>query len=182
MPLEESWNTFFNVELILEKLQINGTIQDVVEFGSGYGTFTIPASLKIKGKIFDYDIEPEMIKCLQDKINQNNLSNIILMNRDFLIDGTGLDDNSVDYVMMFNILHAEEPLELLKESYRILKYNGKIGIIHWIYSKDTPRGPSMEIRPTEKQCIEWANISGFNTYGGSFSLPPYHYGIIGIKK
>ena len=174
MPHEEMWNSFFDAKLILEKLELNESINDVVEFGSGYGTFTIPAAAKIKGNIYAFDIEPEMIKSLRDKITDNSISNIKIINKDFLKDGTGLEDNSVDYVMLFNILHAEEPVELLKETYRILKAKGKVGIIHWIHSHDTPRGPSMEIRPTEQQCINWAKTSGFDIFQEPFSLPPYH--------
>ena len=45
----------------------------------------------------------------------------------------GLRNASVDYVFLFNILHGEKPEQLLKESYRILKLGGKVGIIHWNY-------------------------------------------------
>ncbi len=64
-------------------------------------------------------------------------------------------DNSVDYVMLFNILHAEDPVSLLKEAHRILKRDAKVGVIHWIYSDSTPRGPSLDIRPKPHQCIQW---------------------------
>jgi hypothetical protein len=63
--------------------------------------------------------------------------------------------------MMFNILHAEDPLSLLKEAYRILRVNAKVGIIHWIYSELTPREPSLKIRPKTEQCIEWLEQGGF---------------------
>jgi ubiquinone/menaquinone biosynthesis C-methylase UbiE len=84
--------------------------------------------------------------------------------------------------MLFNILHAENPELLLNESFRILKKNGKAGIIHWIYSKDTPRGPSLDIRPTEEKCMEWLQKAGFELDRKPLSLPPYHYGILGFKK
>jgi len=53
-------------------------------------------------------------------------------------EGSGLEDASVDYVMLFNILHAKEPKKLLKEAYRILKPGGKLGIIHWNYDSKPP--------------------------------------------
>ena len=49
MPAEDMWASFFNVELILSELQINSDINDLVEIGCGYGTFTIPAAKKISG-------------------------------------------------------------------------------------------------------------------------------------
>jgi len=51
MPEEKMWEQFFDVEKILNELEINNGIQRLVDFGFGYGTFTIPASKKIKGMI-----------------------------------------------------------------------------------------------------------------------------------
>jgi len=97
-------------------------------------------------------------------------------------DGSGLQDKSVDYTMVFNVLYTgEKPEKLLKEAYRILRYGGKLGIIHWNYDPTTPRGPSMEIRPKPEQCIDWATNSGFNS-PKKYNLKPYHYGIVMKKK
>ena len=43
MPDENHWESFFNIPLIFEKLQINSSVINLAEFGSGYGTFTLPA-------------------------------------------------------------------------------------------------------------------------------------------
>lgn len=79
------------------------------EFGSGYGTFSIPASKIIKGTLFAFDIDQEMIEILNRKIEKDNIKNIKIIKRDFVVNGTGLKEKSVDYVMLFNILHAENP-------------------------------------------------------------------------
>ncbi|RPI71448.1 MAG: class I SAM-dependent methyltransferase [Ignavibacteriales bacterium] len=181
MPPEDYWQTLFNVELILEKLLINEKITDAAEFGSGYGTFSIPAAKKIKGNLFALDIEDEMIHILNKKNAEQGIQNIKVIKTDFMKHGTGLQNNSVDYVMMSNILHAEEPVQLLNESFRILKPGGKAGIIHWIYSDETPRGPSLNIIPKPKQCINWLIKSGFKILKEKISLPPYHYGLVGFK-
>jgi len=181
MPEETYWESFFNSQLILSKLQFNETINDAVEFGSGYGTFTIPAAKIIKGTLFALDIDSVMIERLNQRINETKLSNIKVLNRDFVNEGTGLRENSVDYVMLFNILHAENPLNLLTETYRILKPGGKAGIIHWIHSSITPRGPSLDIRPTSLQCVGWLLEAKFKITNKEISLPPYHYGIIASK-
>jgi len=52
----------------------------------------------------------------------------------------------------FNILHVEDPVELLREAFRVLSPEGKLGIIHWKTDPATPRGPSMAIRPQASQC------------------------------
>lgn len=182
MPPEEMWEKFFDVQLILSKLKLNNSINDVAEFGSGYGTFTIPASKIIKGTLFAFDIDDLMIGVLKRKISDNKIENIKVTKSDFMNHGTGLKDESIDYAMLFNILHAENPIILLKEAYRILKPGGKAGVIHWIYSSETPRGPSLDIRPKEENCINWLREMGFMILVKAVSLPPYHYGLVGIKK
>ncbi len=55
--------------------------------------------------------------------------------------------------MLFNILHLEDPMILIKEDKQILNTGGKLGIIHWNYDPETPRGPSMDVRPKAEDCI-----------------------------
>jgi ubiquinone/menaquinone biosynthesis C-methylase UbiE len=179
MPEEDIWVEFFEPESILKVLQLNSSSQDVVEFGCGYGTFTLPAAKIVSGTVHALDIESEMVAITQQKVESAGLSNVRTCLRDFVIDGTGLPDASVDYVMLFNILHAERPEALLREAYRILVLGGRMGIIHWNYDPTTPRGPSMDIRPHPEQCRDWAMKVGFRLIApGIIQLLPYHYGMV----
>jgi ubiquinone/menaquinone biosynthesis C-methylase UbiE len=101
--------------------------------------------------------------------------------RDFVAEGTGLPDDSVGYAMLFNILHAENPVSLLCEAFRVLRPGGKVGVIHWNYDPKTPRGPVMNIRPRPEQCQSWTREAGFALTVPFMSLPPYHYGLVGRK-
>ena len=177
MPEEEEWNKFFDPAKALKLLGLNSSVEDVADFGCGYGTFTIPAAKIIAGKIFALDIEPEMIEIVQRKAKTLNLGNVKAIVRDFMSEGSGLRDASVDYVFLFNVLHLEKPETLLNESYRILKHGGKVGIIHWNYDSTTPRGPPMAIRPRPEQCRRWAESVGF-IFEQKFDLKPYHYGLV----
>jgi len=181
MPEEKYWESFFNVQNIFLQLHLDDKIIDVAEFGSGYGTFTIPASKIVQGTIYAFDIDSVMIQRLTQRTKQENISSIKIQQKDFINKGTGLKNNSIDYVMLFNILHAENPEILLNEAYRILKLNGKLGVIHWIHSSATPRGPSMNIRPTPEQCSNWIESAKFKIVNKEIPLPPYHYGILAIK-
>ncbi len=180
MPDESMWASFFDVPEILSKLQFNHTIQTAVEFGSGYGTFSIPASQLVSERLISLDIEPDLIKTLSQKAHDYCLP-IQAICRDFVAEGTGLPSENVDYALLFNILHIEDPLQLLKEAWRVLKYGGKMGIIHWNHDPSTPRGPSMAIRPKPVDCIRWAKNSGFELIS-TVELKPYHYGLIFTKK
>ncbi len=176
MPERVMWEKFFSPAKILATLGMNSKTGDVVEFGCGYGTFTIPAARIIKGKIYALDIEPDMIQITNEEAKKNGLNNVRTVLRDFMFEGTGLPDGSVDYVMLFNILHLEKPMVLINEAKRILREGGKLGIVHWNYDSKTPRGPSMDIRPKPEDCIKWAESAGFSG-ATRYDLKPYHYGI-----
>lgn len=180
MPKRDMWEGFFDPVKILTTLGLNSQTRDVAEFGCGYGTFTIPAAKIIKGKVYALDIEPEMIRITDEEAKKNRLNNVQAIQRDFMAEGSGLPEESIDYAMLFNILHLENPVALITEARRILKEGGKLGIIHWNYDPTTPRGPSMGIRPKPEQCIEWAESVGFRD-PIRYDLKPYHYGIVLVR-
>ena len=181
MPDQEMWDTFFKPDTILDGLGIRDLRGNIVDVGCGYGTFTIPAARDNKSTIYALDIDEEMIQMVQRTANEAGLRNVVVIQRDFIAEGTGLPDNSCEYVMLFNILHVEEPLKILSEAKRILMPSGKVGVIHWNYDPTTPRGPSMEIRPRPEQCQQWIRTAGFELIKRFIDLPPYHYGILGQR-
>jgi ubiquinone/menaquinone biosynthesis C-methylase UbiE len=122
-----------------------------------------------------------MIASTREKASKARLNNVRAVQRDFMTLGTSLPDNSCEYVMLFNILHAEEPLKILAEARRVLKLGGRVGVIHWIHDAATPRGPSLDIRPKPEQCIAWLSETAFKTNGQIIEFPPYHYGLVGEK-
>ena len=139
MPPEEMWQSFFDPVSILTKLGLEANCGDLLEFGCGYGTFTIPAAKMIRGTVYAIDIEPEMVAITGEKSRKAGITNIELMQRDFVADGSGLADGSVDYVMLFNILHAEERMVLFHEAKRVKRPNGKLSIDQWNFESSTPK-------------------------------------------
>jgi len=182
MPEEELWSSFFDVERILDGMLVNAEIVDVADFGCGYGTFTIPAAQRIRGILYAIDIEPEMLHTVDLTARSKGLTNVRTTLSDLLREGSGLRNESVDYVMLFNLLHSEDPLILLREAFRVLRVEGRVGIIHWISDASTPRGPPLEMRPTAEQCVEWCRQVGFRASSAlSMNLKPYHFGLV-IRK
>jgi ubiquinone/menaquinone biosynthesis C-methylase UbiE len=182
MPDEALWRSFFDPEATLTALELDKRVRDAVDFGCGYGTFAIPASKRIAGTLHAFDIETEMIDECERRAASAGVHNARFYQRDFVADGTGIDADSVEYTMLFNILHAEERMQLLGEARRILSPGGRVAVIHWNYDPDTPRGPSMDIRPRPEECLRWVQQAGFAVEGAIIDLPPYHYGLIGRKK
>lgn len=178
MPDEAVWASFFSPEKSLRALGLQAGMDGVVEFGCGYGTFTLPAASICRGTVHAFDIEPDMVELVRNRACSRDLQNIQVHHRDFVADGTGLPDANADYAMLFNILHAEHPEGLLAEAFRVLRPGGVLGIMHWRPSPDTPRGPPMHMRPTPAQCREWAEAVGFQAREPALDLPPHHFGVV----
>jgi SAM-dependent methyltransferase len=178
MPEPGMWNKFFNPIVILDAMGLTNRMVNAVDFGCGYGTFAIPAAKRIQGTLYGFDLDPEMIAASERYAEGANVRNVEFHLRDFVNEGTGLVAASVDYVMLFNILHAEDPICLLREAFRILSPAGCLGVIHWNYDPKTPRGPPMSIRPRPNDCRRWIEEAGFIIEKAHIDLPPHHYGIL----
>lgn len=181
MPAEEMWQTFFSPAATLRALGLRPDMGGIADFGCGYGTFAIPAAQIARGPVHAFDLETDMIAATQCKANRLRLRNLRFHRRDFVADGTGLPEASMDYAMLFQILHAENPAQLLAEAFRILRPGGTLGIMHWNHDPATPRGPPMAIRPKPEQCAAWAKAAGFAIAQKHIDLPPWHYGILATK-
>src|SRR5437016_14650340 len=112
MPEEAYWETLFDVQLILDRLEVDPSIKDVVELGCGYGTFTLPVARRISGFIESVDIEPAMIERTRQRAEAEGLRNVVCELRDAMMNGFGAP-GSRDACLLFNILHCEEPVRLL---------------------------------------------------------------------
>ena len=60
MPDEQKWYEFFDPTAILPRLGLDAACGDVVEFGCGYGTFTLAAARIISGTVY---CRPESLIC-----------------------------------------------------------------------------------------------------------------------
>lgn len=181
MPDEATWETFFDPLAILQALAFTGREREIADFGCGYGTFALAAARRTRGKVHAIDIDPAMLAVVAARAQAAGLDNIRTIERDFVAVGTALPAGSVDYAMLFNILHAENPHELLAEAHRILRIEGRAAVVHWVHDPCTPRGPDLSIRPTPEDCKRWLVAAGFALLVPEISLPPHHFGVVGCK-
>jgi SAM-dependent methyltransferase len=183
MPAVEQWESYFDVVGILESLGCRDLVGDAIEFGCGYGTFTVPRARMILGTVIALDIDPLMVAATAARTAQVGLKNIIIGQRDFVAQGCGRESGSAVLVLLFNILHIEDPVSLLKEAHRVLHPGGSVGVIHWNYDVRTPRGPPLDIRPKPEQCRAWGEQAGLRWVRNQ-SLPgsPWHWGMVLAKR
>ena len=181
MPEEAYWNQLFDIEGIIDWLDIPKNSK-IVEIGCGFGTFTVPIAKKSGGSIYAVDIESSMIEKSNNNVRKSGLSNVKFILRDVLELGTGIQADSTDIVLLFNILHSNERGVLLAEAARILKTGGVVAIIHWRKDIPTPRGPAIDLRPDLDQLLKASEGSNLHFHGNNKLLEPYHWGIQLVKE
>ena len=169
MPGESYWESLFDIPLVLSRLGID-QFHDVAELGCGYGTFTVPIAKAIRGTLHTFDVDPEMVTRTKARAADFNA---ICEIRDVVEAGFSVE---VDAVLLFNILHCEQPVELLRHARNALRPKGEVLVIHWRHG-ETPRGPTLDIRPRPEQIVLWAAEAGLRSAGEVIDLPPWHYGL-----
>ena len=103
MPEEAYWASFFDAQAVLERLWLPQNSRcNVLEFGCGYGTFTLPAASCTQGTVTALDIEPDMVSLVEQRAKDAGLANVRAEVRDFVEYGTGVPDGSQGHVMVFN--------------------------------------------------------------------------------
>lgn len=96
----------------------------VLDFGCGPGGYILPLSKMIGpyGMIYALDINPQAIQTVKNIASRKNLNNIETIISD---SKTGLPDMSMDFVLLYDVLHHLSPPEdTLAEIYRVLKSDG----------------------------------------------------------
>ena len=102
----------------------------VLDYGCGPGFSTIPAAKIVgsQGVIYALDIHPFAIEIIEKKIKKHGLKNVKTI---LTGNGTGLLDESIDIVLLFNVIFMIEDQEkLIDELYRVLKKGGTISIVN----------------------------------------------------
>ena len=96
----------------------------VLDFGCGSGSYVRPLARMVGpyGKIYALDMNPQAIRTVKNFAAKNQLANIETIISDCK---TGLTDGSMDYVLLFDVLHhLTRPEAVLAEFHRILKPDG----------------------------------------------------------
>jgi len=171
MPEEEYWESLLDPPLILSRLGIDRRLVDVVELGCGYGTFSVPVAHAISGTLYTFDIDAAMVERTRARAGD---APVVAEARDVMASGFGV--TGVDAALLFNILHCESPVALLHHAADAVRRGGVVLVIHWRHG-ETPRGPSLDIRPRAEQIVQWARATRrLEADGPTIDLPPWHHG------
>ncbi len=163
----------------LEKLQLRpGDI--VADVGCGIGYFSIPAANIVAelGKVYAMDISDEMLREVQEKTRENNITNIEIVKT--IENSLVVDDETITYAFICNVLHETENIShFLEEVKRILGKEGKVGIIEWM-KKESHIGPPINHRIAKDELLDILNNTGFKVIE-KIDISNEFYGIVATK-
>ena len=161
-----------NDQLVLE------STMNAADLGCGSGEWTIPlAELLENGKVYAVDLLEEPLSVVRGKARDKGLDNIELVKSD--IEGVipRLLANSVDLVLMTNLLfQVKDRKAVFAEANRILKVGGRVLIVEW--NESAAIGPEQKISKNEIKNL--ATSAGL-VPAGEFKAGNFHYGLV-FKK
>jgi len=116
-------NLFLPRKNILKEVGIKPGFH-ILDYGCGPGSYITPLAELVgeSGKIYALDIHPLAIQRVQSIASKKQLKNVETIFSDCK---TGLPDNSVDIVLLYDIFHdLGNPNGVLEELHRVLKSDG----------------------------------------------------------
>ncbi len=171
-------------KFILTKARVTeGTL--VADFGcGGAGHFVFPASPMVgpKGKVFAVDIVQAVLKKIEQRAREENITNIATVWSDLEVFRAAKDipDATLDVGMLINTLFQSKNKEMMmRESVRMVKRGGMLLVVEWKMS-GAPFGPATDVRVSEDAVRGFARNLQLDEVD-FFEAGPYHYGIL-FKK
>lgn len=176
MPPVDYWESLLSPEETLDRLGLEpGRHSQVVELGCGYGTFSLAVAARVD-RLKSFDIDAGMVGFTLQRAAAAGVSNLEVEERDVVACGYGVGGDT-DAALLMNILHCEQPVQMLRDAAELLRPKGLIYATHWRFDSSTPRGPPMAIRPRPEQIKDWALATGLlRVARGPVDCPPWHYG------
>jgi ubiquinone/menaquinone biosynthesis C-methylase UbiE len=148
---------FLPRENVLKEVNIKPGFS-VLDYGCGPGSYTVVASKLVgsTGKVYALDIHPLAIQKVRTLASKKGLTNIETIQSDC---ATGLEDESMDVVLLYDILHdLNQPEKILEELHRVLKPGGILSC-----NDHHMKGNRIITRTTEKGLFALSN-QGKKTY------------------
>lgn len=130
--------------------------QTVLDFGCGKGNYTLPAAkiVEKEGIVYALDKNSETLVQLGERAKKEGLTNIKRINTSGKID-TGLKNDSIDAVLLYDIIHLvgkddsstlKDRKKLYKEAHRLIKPGGMLSVYPTHLKTHTDVGSIEEIR------------------------------------
>jgi ubiquinone/menaquinone biosynthesis C-methylase UbiE len=120
-------NTFLSPKQVISRLKLKDDMT-ILEIGPGPGYFSIKVAKTLKkGHLVIADIQSEMLRYAEKRINKQGITNI----ESYLCNGTSFDfkDETFDRIFMVAVLgEVENKTKYMAEFHRVLKKGGILSI------------------------------------------------------
>ncbi|WP_298502805.1 class I SAM-dependent methyltransferase [uncultured Methanobrevibacter sp.] len=149
---------FLDSDEILNELDIQGneTFMDA-GCGDGHNAIKLLEDYNHKGTVYAVDIYDASIEDMEKYKEENNVENLINIEADITEGIPGVEDSSIDIVLMVNVFHGFKASRKLDEAVielgRIVSPDGKIAIMDY-KPWDVPKGPPTKMRSSPEELEE----------------------------
>jgi len=183
MPGIIGGNILIDANALLEKVGVEEKMK-VADLGCGSsGHFVFPAAVMVgkNGIVYAVDILRTALETINKRAHAENLANIKTIWSNLEIFGaTKIEAGSLDIGLLINTLYqSHKRAEIIRESVRLLKKDGKLVIVEW-KNIATPFGPPAEERVKKELVDNGAKKLGLKPEL-EFEAGQYHYGLIYTK-
>jgi ubiquinone/menaquinone biosynthesis C-methylase UbiE len=169
---------FENPDAILSEAGVKPG-QVAADIGCGTGFFTVPLAKYVgeNGKVYALDTSPVMIKELRKRTRSLKQVKAIHSQENKF----SLENESVDFVLLVNMVHELEDWRLFFEQVkRVLKAGGTVCVVDF-KKKKMEMGPPLRVRFTKNHLKGMLRGSGFSRIKPLSPLP-FHNALIAVKE
>ena len=157
-----SSDNFLDSNEILDELHIQGH-ETFMDAGCGDGHIAIKVLNEYinDGEVYAVDIYDKSIDDMENYKKENNINNLVNIEADITEGIAGVEDESIDIVLMVNVFHGFKASRRIDEAIcelkRIIKSNGKIAIMDY-KAWDVPNGPPTQVRSSPDELEDFFKI------------------------
>ncbi len=149
---------FLDSDEILNELNLKGNeVFMDAGCGDGHNAIKLLEDYNHKGIVYAVDVYDASIEDMETYKKENNVENLINIEADITEGIPGVEDGSVDVVLLVNVFHgfkASRKLdEAVEELKRIISSEGKIAIMDY-KAWDVPKGPPTPVRSSPQELQE----------------------------
>ena len=155
---------FLDSDEIIQELDLKGdeTFMDA-GCGDGHNAIKVLEDYNHTGLVYAVDIYDASIEDMNKYKSENDVENLINIEADITEGIPGVDDESIDVILMVNVFHGFKASRKLDEAVaelaRIVKKDGKIAIMDY-KPWDVPKGPPTQYRSSPEDLEKLFNSHG----------------------
>lgn len=148
--------------------------------GSGYHSVRMAKRVGNNGKVFAVDVEQEMIRFMDERINKAKITNIKTVQSSE--QDIPLEIGTIDIILMVDVYHEfSYPYEMGRSLHRILKSDGRVYLVEF-RAEDASVPIKAVHKMSESQAVKEMKAAGFELETNIDNLPWQHCLVFRKKK